>query len=70
MSLPDGVGVVLAPNPGFMTGPGTNQYLLGTGAPILLDAATLCDENRARLGRATQRLGFRSGDAGETWSPS
>ena len=30
MELAPGLRVALAPNPGLMTGPGTNQYLLGT----------------------------------------
>ncbi len=44
--------VVLAPNPGPMTGPGTNQYLLGD-PPLLIDVAPLDDENARRFGVAT-----------------
>lgn len=46
--------VVLAPNPGLMTGPGTNQWLLGAGtaAPVVLDVAPYDAENARRIGAA------------------
>ena len=51
--LAPGLGVVLAPNPGLMTGPGTNQYRLGAGDGALqIDCAALDDENAARLAQA------------------
>ena len=49
MELCPGLRVALAPNPGLMTGPGTNQYLLGTADAVQIDAAPLDDENRRRL---------------------
>lgn len=42
--------VVLAPNPGFMTGPGTNQYVFRSG--LVIDVAALSTENRTRLANA------------------
>ena len=48
-TIAPGLRVVLAPNPGPMTGPGTNQYLLGDDAGVLLDVAALDAENRARF---------------------
>ncbi|MFN8542610.1 MAG: MBL fold metallo-hydrolase [Candidatus Binatia bacterium] len=51
-----GLRVVLAPNPGFMTGPGTNQYLLGDTAAVLIDAAAMSAENARRLDGTGARL--------------
>jgi glyoxylase-like metal-dependent hydrolase (beta-lactamase superfamily II) len=48
--------VVLAPNPGPMTGPGTNQYVLGDADALLVDVAALDQENRRRLDAAGPRL--------------
>jgi glyoxylase-like metal-dependent hydrolase (beta-lactamase superfamily II) len=49
MELAADLHVALAPNPGLMTGPGTNQYLLGTRDVVQIDAAPLDVENRRRL---------------------
>jgi glyoxylase-like metal-dependent hydrolase (beta-lactamase superfamily II) len=47
MSAP--LRVVTAPNPGPMTGPGTNQYVLGDPPALLIDVAPFDEENRRRL---------------------
>jgi glyoxylase-like metal-dependent hydrolase (beta-lactamase superfamily II) len=54
--LAHGLRVVLAPNPGPMTGPGTNQYVLGDDGALLVDVATFDAENRSRLDAAGVRF--------------
>lgn len=43
--LSDRVRRLIAPNPGAMTGPGTNTYLLGTDKVIVLDPGPAIDEH-------------------------
>lgn len=40
---------VIAPNPGMMTGPGTNTYLLGTDRLALVDPGPVDERHRDRL---------------------
>jgi glyoxylase-like metal-dependent hydrolase (beta-lactamase superfamily II) len=49
--------VVTAPNPGFMTGEGTNQYLLGERRLTLVDAALGAGPNLDRLEEALAGTG-------------
>ena len=54
------VHVVLAPNPGMMTGPGTNTYIVGTGPTCVIDPAVddvaYLDEIVVRAGEVSALL--------------
>jgi glyoxylase-like metal-dependent hydrolase (beta-lactamase superfamily II) len=43
------VRIALAPNPGLMTGPGTNQYVLGRREASVIDVAGYDEENARRI---------------------
>ena len=43
------VHVVLAPNPGLMTGPGTNTYVVGSGPTLVIDPAVPDDDYVAEV---------------------
>lgn len=45
------VHVVLAPNPGLMTGPGTNTYVVGSGPTIVIDPAVPDEDYVAEVAR-------------------
>ena len=57
MRIEEGLHVVTAPNPGFMTGEGTNQWLLGERRLTLIDAALGEGENVDRLEREVAAAG-------------
>lgn len=57
MRIEAGLRVVTAPNPGMMTGAGTNQYLLGEGRMTLIDAALGSGENVDRLRAELEEVG-------------
>ena len=46
------VQVVLAPNPGLMTGPGTNTYIVGSDVTVVIDPAVESDEFLDTISRA------------------
>ncbi len=48
---------LIAPNPGVMTGPGTNSYLLGRGRLTLLDPGPAMAEHVDALQAAVEQLG-------------
>lgn len=50
---------VLAPNPGFMTGPGTNSYLIGRKEIAVLDPGPALPAHVAGLLSAAQAIGGR-----------
>ncbi len=57
-TLTDRVGRVLGLNPGLMTGPGTNTYLLGRRDPILLDTGAGVPDYRPLLAGYLQHRGW------------
>lgn len=57
--LTEHVHRVLAPNPGFMTGPGTNSYLIGRHDLTLLDPGPDLPDHIDALLRAADTLGGR-----------
>jgi len=48
------VHVVLAPNPGIMTGPGTNTYIVGAGPTVVIDPAV---DDKEYVDEVTERAG-------------
>ncbi|HVA72959.1 MAG TPA: MBL fold metallo-hydrolase [Acidimicrobiales bacterium] len=49
IEIAPGVTRVVAPNPGMMTGPGTNTYLLGSDRLALVDPGPIDDQHERRL---------------------
>lgn len=49
LEVAPGVTRVIAPNPGIMTGPGTNTYLLGSERVAVVDPGPVDDEHERRL---------------------
>ncbi len=50
--LAPGIRRVLAPNPGMMTGPGTNTYLVGERSVAVIDPGPFIPEHQSRIRRA------------------
>ena len=60
MTLPDGVELLLAPNPSMMTGPGTNTFLVGGGALpgcVVIDPGPDDEGHLTRIAKAAERRG-------------
>lgn len=53
-----GVWRLLAPNPGVMTGPGTNSYLFGHTSLTLIDAGPASDAHLAAIRAAVAQIGL------------
>ena len=56
----DLVGRVLGLNPGMMTGPGTNTYLVGRRDPILIDTGAGVAEYPTLLARYLAQRGWQA----------
>lgn len=56
--LADGVWRLLAPNPGMMTGPGTNSYFFGKTSLTLVDAGPADEQHLVALRRAVDTIGL------------
>ncbi len=52
-----GVRRLTAPNPGLMTGPGTNTYLIGTADPVVVDPGPADEVHTAAIVAAAAPLG-------------
>jgi glyoxylase-like metal-dependent hydrolase (beta-lactamase superfamily II) len=52
-----GVRRLTAPNPGLMTGPGTNTYLLGVADPVVVDPGPANEDHTAAIVAAAAPLG-------------
>jgi glyoxylase-like metal-dependent hydrolase (beta-lactamase superfamily II) len=52
-----GVRRLTAPNPGLMTGPGTNTYLLGEAEPVVVDPGPADETHTAAIATAAASLG-------------